>query len=210
MPNNVRQKSNTAHHFEHNVLIVEHGGGSTMVWGRFSSAGSGHMGEQSWKKNKTLYRLQKSWSWGRGSLSRRTMSLSYSGLHQNILICWKDRSKSLLQNWNNLNLSVNLLSACREVLRSWSPAAGWLFWPTYPQVGCLILNYARSLSLSYLSDVSGEACTLEKTTTCLRLVVMAMVMKTSVNWSLFRLAVGECFQRSLRVILYRLDSTSLW
>uniref|UniRef100_A0A8C9ZJ07 Transposase n=1 Tax=Sander lucioperca TaxID=283035 RepID=A0A8C9ZJ07_SANLU len=39
----VWRKSNTAHHPEHTIPTVKHGGGSIMVWACFSSAGTGKM-----------------------------------------------------------------------------------------------------------------------------------------------------------------------
>ena len=39
----VWQITSTAHHSEHTVPTVKHGGGSIMLWGCFSSAGTGKM-----------------------------------------------------------------------------------------------------------------------------------------------------------------------
>ncbi len=39
----VWQKPNTAHHPEHTIPTVKHGGGSIMLWGCFSSAATGKL-----------------------------------------------------------------------------------------------------------------------------------------------------------------------
>uniref|UniRef100_A0AAZ3S8Q6 Tc1-like transposase DDE domain-containing protein n=1 Tax=Oncorhynchus tshawytscha TaxID=74940 RepID=A0AAZ3S8Q6_ONCTS len=52
----VWRKSNTAHHPEHTIPTVKHGGGSIMVWACFSSAGTGKMVKIDGKMDGAKYR----------------------------------------------------------------------------------------------------------------------------------------------------------
>lgn len=52
----VWRKSNTAHHPEHTIPTVKHGGGSIMVWACFSSAGTGNMVKIDGKMDGAKYR----------------------------------------------------------------------------------------------------------------------------------------------------------
>ena len=52
----VWSKSNTAHHPEHTIPTVKHGGGSIMVWACFSSAGTGKMVKIDGKMDGAKYR----------------------------------------------------------------------------------------------------------------------------------------------------------
>uniref|UniRef100_A0A8C8K4I5 Tc1-like transposase DDE domain-containing protein n=1 Tax=Oncorhynchus tshawytscha TaxID=74940 RepID=A0A8C8K4I5_ONCTS len=52
----VWRKSNTAHHPEHTIPTVKHGGGSIMVWTCFSSAGTGKMVKIDGKMDGAKYR----------------------------------------------------------------------------------------------------------------------------------------------------------
>uniref|UniRef100_A0AAZ3SLG3 Transposase Tc1-like domain-containing protein n=1 Tax=Oncorhynchus tshawytscha TaxID=74940 RepID=A0AAZ3SLG3_ONCTS len=52
----VWRKSNTAHHPEHTLPTVKHGGGSIMVWACFSSAGTGKMVKIDGKMDGAKYR----------------------------------------------------------------------------------------------------------------------------------------------------------
>uniref|UniRef100_A0A8K9UU74 Tc1-like transposase DDE domain-containing protein n=1 Tax=Oncorhynchus mykiss TaxID=8022 RepID=A0A8K9UU74_ONCMY len=52
----VWRKSNTAHHTEHTIPTVKHGGGSIMVWAFFSSAGTGKMVKIDGKMDGAKYR----------------------------------------------------------------------------------------------------------------------------------------------------------
>uniref|UniRef100_A0A8C7GHX2 Transposase n=1 Tax=Oncorhynchus kisutch TaxID=8019 RepID=A0A8C7GHX2_ONCKI len=52
----VWRKSNTAHHPEHTIPTVKHGGGSVMVWACFSSAGTGKMVKINGKMDGAKYR----------------------------------------------------------------------------------------------------------------------------------------------------------
>jgi transposase len=52
----VWRKSNTAHHPEHTIPTVKHGGGSIMVWSCFSSAGTGKMVKIDGKMDGAKYR----------------------------------------------------------------------------------------------------------------------------------------------------------
>ena len=52
----VWRKSNTAHHPQHTIPTVKHGGGSIMVWACFSSAGTGKMVKIEGKMDAAKYR----------------------------------------------------------------------------------------------------------------------------------------------------------
>uniref|UniRef100_A0A803KDE8 Tc1-like transposase DDE domain-containing protein n=1 Tax=Xenopus tropicalis TaxID=8364 RepID=A0A803KDE8_XENTR len=52
----VWQKTNTAHHSEHNIPTVKFGGGSIMLWGCFSSAGTGKLVRVDGKMDGAKYR----------------------------------------------------------------------------------------------------------------------------------------------------------
>uniref|UniRef100_A0A8C7CN71 Uncharacterized protein n=1 Tax=Oncorhynchus kisutch TaxID=8019 RepID=A0A8C7CN71_ONCKI len=49
-------RGNTAHHPEHTIPTVKHGGGSIMVWACFSSAGTGKMVKIDGKMDGAKYR----------------------------------------------------------------------------------------------------------------------------------------------------------
>ena len=52
----VWRKTNTAHHPEHTIPTVEHGGGSIMLWGCFSSAVTGKLVRVDGKMDGAKYR----------------------------------------------------------------------------------------------------------------------------------------------------------
>lgn len=52
----VWRKTNTAHHSEHTIPTVKHGGGSIMLWGCFSSAGTGKVVRVDGKMDGAKYR----------------------------------------------------------------------------------------------------------------------------------------------------------
>uniref|UniRef100_A0A803J7M7 Tc1-like transposase DDE domain-containing protein n=1 Tax=Xenopus tropicalis TaxID=8364 RepID=A0A803J7M7_XENTR len=56
MQNAVWRKTNTAHHSEHTIPAVKYGGGSIMLWGCFSSAGTGKLVRVDGKMDGAKYR----------------------------------------------------------------------------------------------------------------------------------------------------------
>jgi len=59
----VWRKSNTAHHPEHTIHTVKHGGVSIMVWACFSSAGTGKMVQIDGKMDGAKYRTKLMGRW---------------------------------------------------------------------------------------------------------------------------------------------------
>lgn len=94
------RKPNTAHHHEHTVPTVKHGGGSIMLWGSFSLAGTGKLVRVDGKMDGVKYRAilnenlsESAKDWGEDSSSSRTTTLNvqpelqWNGLDQSIFMC---------------------------------------------------------------------------------------------------------------------------
>ncbi|KAL0146548.1 hypothetical protein M9458_058179 [Cirrhinus mrigala] len=79
----VWRKPGTAHHLSNTVPTVKHGGGSIMLWGCLSAAGTGRLVAIKGKMNAAKYRdildenlLQSAQDWAEGLPSNKTMTLS--------------------------------------------------------------------------------------------------------------------------------------
>ena len=118
----VWRKSNTAHHPEHTIPTVKHGGGSIMVWACFSSAGTGKMVKIDgkipntgpfWKK--TWWSLQKTWDWDGDLSSNKTMiqnikqNLQWNGSKINIE-CQSPDLNPIENLWKELKTAVHKCS----------------------------------------------------------------------------------------------------
>ena len=107
-----------AHHLANTIPTVKHGGGSIMLWGCFSAAGSRRLVRIEGKMNAAMYRdilyenlLQSTLDLrlGKGSSSNRTLTLSTQPRWQRSgsgrTLCISLRGPARTQTWTRLNIS---------------------------------------------------------------------------------------------------------
>ncbi len=175
----VWRKPGTAHHLSNTVPTVKHGGGSIMLWGCFSAAGTGRLVAIEGKMNAAKYRdildenllqsaqdlrLGRRFTFQQDNDPKHTAKITKEWLHNNsvTVLEWPSQSPDLnpIEHlWRDLKMAVHqrLPSNLTELERICKEE-----WQRIPKSRCekLVASFPKSPKNSVFLSIWGAVCTL--------------------------------------------------